>query len=179
MKHTWLGLVLAGWALGVQAQWPSAEARQAESARLDARRQALEETYNEDMRLCYQQFNVTRCRLQARDRRIEAHAELRRDELAHKDLERRIKAEETQQRMAERAVQAQQPSGREQALQAAQDRAQRQADKLAEHEAKGGQREVYEQKQREAQAHRDSLEKKRRERSKPPAEPLPVPGGAR
>ena len=77
MRHNWLGLLLSGWVLGAQAQWPSEQERQAQSALLDARRKALEDTYNHDMRLCYQQFNVTNCQLLARDRRIEANAQLR------------------------------------------------------------------------------------------------------
>lgn len=169
-------------ACAAQAQWPSEAERQAESSRLDMRRQQLEDTYNQDMRLCYQQFNVTRCRLQARDRRIEANVELRKEELALKDLERRIKAEQAAQRMADRNNEAQQQQAqreREQAVQNAQEREQRQAQKQAEHDAKGGEREAYERKQREAQAHRDNLEKKRRERDKPPAAPLPVPGASR
>lgn len=166
-------------ACAAQAQWPSEAERQAQSSRLDMRRQQLEDSYNQDMRLCYQQFNVTSCRLQARDRRIEANVELRKEELALKDLERRIKAA---QRMADRNNEAQQQQAqreREQAVQNAQEREQRQAEKQAEHDAKGGEREAYERKQREAQAHRDNLEKKRRERDKPPAAPLPVPGASR
>lgn len=174
--------VLWAVACAAQAQWPSEAERQAESSRLDMRRQQLEDAYNQDMRACYQQFNVTSCRLQARDRRIEAHVQLRKDELALKDLERRIKAETAKQRMADRDNEVQQQQAqleREQAVQNAQARAQRQAEKQAEHDAKGGEREAYERKQREAQAHRDNLEKKRRERDKPPAAPLPVPGASR
>ena len=175
-----LGFLLSGWVLGVQAQWPSEQERQAESVKLDARRQALEDTYNQDMRLCYQLFNVTSCRLQARDRRIEASAQLRKDELAHKDLERQIKTEQAKQRMVERATQEQQrQQEREQAVQEAKEREQRHVDKLADHETKGGQREAFDQKQRDAQAHRDSLEQKRRERAKPAADPLPAPGASR
>lgn len=168
-------------ACAAQAQWPSEAERQAESSRLDMRRQQLEDTYNQDMRTCYQQFNVTSCRLQARDRRIEANVQLRKEELAHKDLERRIKAETAKQRLADRDNEVQQQQSqleREQAVQNAQARAQRQVEKQAEHDAKGGEREAYERKQREAQAHRDNLEKKRRERDKPPAAPLPVPGAS-
>ncbi len=180
MTHRLFGLLLSGWVLAVQAQWPSAQERQAEGARLDARRQALEDAYNQDMRLCFQQFNVTGCRLEARDRRIEANTQLRKDELAHKDLERQINTEQAQQRMAERASEQQQrQQDREQAVQEAKEREQRHAEKLVEHEAKGGKREEFEQKQREAQARRDSLEQKRRERAKPPAAALPAPGASR
>ncbi len=180
MTHRFFGLLLSAWVLAVQAQWPSEQDRRAEGARLDARRQALEDTYNQDMRLCYQEFNVTSCRIEARDRRIQANAQLRKDELAHKDIERQINTEQAKQRMAERATEQQQrQQEREQVLQQAKDREQRHADKLADHEAQGGKREAYEQKQREAQAHRDNLEQKRRERTKPAAAPLPAPGASR
>ena len=180
MRHNWLGLLLSGWVLGAQAQWPSEQERQAQSALLDARRQALEDTYNHDMRLCYQQFNVTNCQLLARDRRIEANAQLRKDELAHKDLERHINTEQAHLRMAERASEQQvRQKERELAVQETQDRAQRRADKLVEHEAQGNKRSAFEQKQREAQAHRDKLEQKRRERASPPAAPLPAPVASR
>ena len=180
MRLSLFGLLLCGWALGVQAQWPSEQERQAQSASLDARRQALEDRYNQDMRLCYQQFNVTTCRLEARDRRIEANTQLRKDELAHKDLERKITTEQAKLRMAERAAeQEQRQKEREQAVQETQEREQRQAAKLADHEAQGGKREAYEQKQREAQAHRDNLEQKRRERNQPAAAPMPAPGSSR
>ena len=180
MTQRMLGLLLGVWVLAVQAQWPSEQERQAEGARLDARRQALEDTYNQDMRLCYQQFNVTSCRLEARDRRIQANEKLRKDELAHKNLERQINTEQAKQRMAERADQQQQrQQEREQAVQEHKDREQRHADKLTDHESQGGKREAYEQKQSEAQARRDSLAQKRRERTKPPAAPLPAPGASR
>lgn len=180
MRYRLLGLCLAVWVWGAQAQWPSEQERQAEGARLEARRQALEETYNQDMRQCYQQFNVTACRLEARDRRIEANTQLRKDELAHKELERRINTEQAQQRKAQReAEQQQRQLTREDAVQQSTQRAQRHADKLAEHEAQGRQRQAYEQKQREAQAHRDNLEQQRRERAKPAAASLPAPGASR
>ena len=180
MTHRLLGLFLSGLVWSAQAEWPSEEERLAESAKLDARRLALEDAYKQDMRLCYQQFNVTSCRLQARDRRIEANAQLRKDELAYKDMERRINTDQVKQRMAERALeQDQRQQEREQAVQQSKDREQRHADKLADHAAKGGNREAYEQKQREAQAHRDNLEQKRRERAKPAASTLPAPGASR
>ena len=59
------------------AKLPTQEARQQERIRLDAERQRLEHQYNEDVKACYQMFDVTRCRLAARDRRIEANQVLR------------------------------------------------------------------------------------------------------
>lgn len=180
MKKSLLGIGLMGMALVVCAQWSSVEERQAESARLDARRLALEDRYTHDMRLCYQQFDVTSCRLKARDRRIEDNDQLRKEELAFKNLERQIKAEEIKQRMADKEAQAQQQQEqRQQAGQQSQDRGQQQAAKVSAHQAQGEQREAYDKKQREAQAHRDSLEKKLRMRDKPAATPLPESGLSR
>jgi hypothetical protein len=172
-----LACLCLGWTLMASAQSLSASDSQAQGAQLEARRQALEEAYAQETRLCYQQFNVTGCRLQARERRIEAHELLRKDELAHKDRERMVKADEVRQRLAERSasLQQDQDNQRAQALKDAQDRAQRQDEKLSEHAAKGGQRETYEKKQSDAQARREEQDKKRRERAKPLAEPLPAP----
>jgi hypothetical protein len=179
MKSLLLGALWWGLACAVQAQWPSPDELKAQSAVLDARRLALDDQYKQEMRLCYQNFDVTSCRLQARDKQIQANAQLRKDELAHKNLERQIKSAQAQQRSLERDSQEQQQQAdREQAVKAAREREQSQADKLSEHAAKGGQREAYEQKQREAQTHRDDLEKMRRERNANPAKPLPVPGTA-
>jgi colicin import membrane protein len=180
MKQSLLGIGLMGVAWAVCAQWPSVQERQAESARLDARRLALEDRYTQDMRLCYQEFDVTSCRLKARDRRIEDNVQLRKDELAFKNLERQIKAEEIKQRMLDKQAQAQQQEvERQHAAQEAQERVQEQAAKVSAHEAKGEQRQAYEKKQREAQSHRDNLERKLRMRDKPPAAPLPEPGVSR
>ena len=57
--------------------FPTQEAREQERARLDTARQQLETQYNEALKQCYQQFDVTSCRLKARDRRIEANQALR------------------------------------------------------------------------------------------------------
>ena len=50
--------------------------RNAERERLARERRQLEDNYKQDMRLCYQNFDVTSCRLKARDRRIDANAVL-------------------------------------------------------------------------------------------------------
>ena len=179
MRSLFLGAVWCGLACAVQAQWPSPEELKAQSDLLDARRLALDEQYKQEMRGCYQNFDVTSCRLTARDKQIQANAQLRKDELTHKNLERQIKSAQAQQRALERDSQEQQQQAdREQAVKAAREREQSLAEKLSDHAAKGGQREAYEQKQREAQAHRDDLEKMRRERHATPAKSLPVAGTA-
>ena len=83
MKKTFVGLMACAclFAQAVESaevvdgasSFPTPEAREQERARLDAARQQLETQYNEALKQCYQQFDVTSCRLKARDRRIEAN----------------------------------------------------------------------------------------------------------
>jgi hypothetical protein len=159
--------------------YPSEEARALERQRLDKKSDHIEEQYKQDMKICYQQFDVVSCRLKARDRRIEAKAALRKEELPFKAMERQIKTEEATQRLAERQSEArlkQQEADRAQALAAAKERADANAQKQIDHALKGSKRAEYEEKQRQAAQHRADVEKKQRERTKEPAAPLPVPG---
>jgi hypothetical protein len=152
--------------------------RNDERTRLSQQRQQLEDTYKQDMRLCYQKFDVTSCRLQARDRRIEANAILRKDELRFHALERRLQAEETRRSVAERHSEAETKNAESQraaAMVAAKERADAHAQKQIDHALQGSKRGDYAQKQREAAQHKADVEQKLRERSKPPAAPLPVP----
>ena len=161
---------------------PSEAQRQAQSQQLLERRKQLDEAYKQDMKICYQQFDVTSCRNEARERRIQANAVLRQEELKFNASERQIKAAEAQRRIAEKNADAQRQdpqAQRAEAVQQAQDRAERNAQKQIDHANKGGSREAFEAKQREAAEHRANLEKKRRERDKPPAAPLPVPGASK
>lgn len=164
-------------------QAPLSEAeRQAQSAHLAQRRQQLDDAYKQDMKICYQQFDVTSCRNQARERRIQANALLRQEELKFNAAERQIKAAQAQQRIADKTADAQSPDAQAQraaTVQQAQERAQAHAQKQIDHANQGGNREAYEAKQREAAEHRANVEKKQRERDKPPAAPLPVPGASK
>jgi colicin import membrane protein len=157
---------------------PTPEARQAEGQRLTALRQQLEETYQQEIKACYQNFDVTSCRIQARERRIQANAALRKEELRHNASERRIQAAESVQRTEEKTSDAkikEAQAQRAEAIQAAKDRADANAQKQIDHELQGTKRGAYEQKQRDAAQHRADVEKKLRERTKEPAAPLPVP----
>ena len=163
----------------VPASAPSLEARQAEGQRLSALRQKLEDTYQQELKACYQNFDVTSCRIHARERRIQANAALRKEELRYNATERRIQAEEAVQRTEEKTSEAktkEAQANRAQAVQASKDRADANAQKQMEHELQGTKRGEYEQKQREAAQRRADVEKKLRERTKEPAAPLPVPG---
>lgn len=159
--------------------YPSEEARAQERQRLDQISQQIEDQYKQEMKQCYQQFDVTSCKLKARDRRIEAKAALRKEELPFKAMERQIKTEEARQRLAERQSEAKlkkEEADRAEAIAAAKDRADANAQKQIDHALKGSKRGEYEQKQREAEQHREDVAKKLRERNKEPAAPLPVPG---
>ena len=162
---------------------PLSEAeRQAQSQQLAQRRQQLDAAYQQDMQICYQKFDVISCRNEARERRIQANAVLRQEELKFNAAERQIKADEVQRRLAEKNSEAQRQEAqaqRAEAIQQAQERAEKNAQKLIEHANKGDGREAYEAKQREATEHRANVEKKRRERDKPPAASLPVPGASK
>ncbi len=153
---------------------------QAEGLRLQARRAELERIYQQDMAVCYQQFDVTRCRNVARDKRIEANATLRKDELAYNARERRLAAEEAQRRSDDRLRQAQR-NAQEAALpeNALPTQSQRQSDITPQQRNGNNQRAAYEEKQREAADRRSRLEKRLRERDKPPAAPLPIPEAAK
>ncbi len=161
------------------AVFPSEEARAQERQRLDQKKQQIDDQYKQDMKQCYQQFDVVSCKIKARDHRIEAKAALRKEELPFKVMERQIKTEEAKQRLAERQSEAKlkkDEADRAEAIAAAKDRAAANAQKQIDHALKGTKRGDYEQKQRDAAQHREDVAKKLRERNKEPAAPLPVPG---
>lgn len=145
---------------------------------LARRRQLLEDQYKQDIKLCYQNFDVTSCRLKARDRRIEANTLLRKDELQFNASERLIQTEDAQRSMAERnneAARKEAETARMAAIAASKERADANAQKQIDHVLQGSKRGDYEQKQREAAERRAEVERKLRERNKEPAAPLPVP----
>ena len=183
MKH--LVVIVLGW-LAMYGAWadelPTLQERQANDARLQARRSAIDDEYKQALKACYQQFDVNNCRMQARERRIAADKELRPEELAHKAIERRIQADEARQRLEERSRDAEQKDAQAKHAQALQDRMQRASEaekRQIEHELKGTHRGEYDERVRHVQEHRESVEKRLRERSKPPAAPLPVPEASR
>lgn len=157
---------------------PSEAQRQEVRAHLTRQRQDLEAQYKQDMRQCYQNFDVTRCRLQARDRRIEANAVLRQEELRFNAQERQIQADQAQRSQAERTSETEKKRAdaeRAASVAASKERADAHAQKQIDHALQGTKRGDYEQKQREAAQRRIDVEKKLRERNKEPAAPLPTP----
>lgn len=158
--------------------FPSEAERNQVRERLARQRQALEDQYKQDMKLCYQNFDVTRCRLQARDRRIEANEALRKEELRFNAQERQIHADQARRSLAERTSETERKkaeSERAASIAASKERADANAQKQIDHALQGTKRGEFEQKQREAAQRRSDLEKKQRERNKEPAAPLPVP----
>ena len=161
-----------------RSAFPSVEERDEIRDSLKLRRDALEDQYKQDMRICYQRFNVTSCRLEARDRRIEASEALRKEENTFHALERQIKAQEARDSLAERNSDAERDKAekdRAAAVAAARDRASANEQKNLDQALKGTKRGEYDQKLRDAAEHKANLEKRLRERTKTPAEPLPVP----
>jgi len=141
-------------------------------------RQQLDAQYQNEIKTCYQYFDVTSCRLKARDRRIEANALLRKDELRFNANERKIQAEQARRAVADRNSDAERKKSeaeRAAAIAASKDRADANAQKQIDHALQGTKRGDYEEKQREAAQHREDVAKKLRERNKEPAAPLPVP----
>ena len=146
----------------------------AQTEQLQARRAAMEQTYEQDMAVCYQRFDVVSCRNEAREKRIETNAALRIDELAHNASERQRAAEEAQRRADEK-----QRDALEKAMQASTRESPISISPKSPPSQDSSQRAAYEQKQREAAERRSNIDKRLRERDKPPAAPLPLPEGVK
>ena len=156
----------------------SDEERLAESTRLEKKREEMDATYQKAMRECYQRFDVVGCQLKARDKRLEVLSVLRKEENKFNALERQIKAFESIQRTAEKTSDAQQQDAakqREEAQQSAKDRLERTEQKKQDYDSQGKNRPNYDAKQREATEHRADIEKRLKERTNAPADPLPSP----
>jgi hypothetical protein len=158
--------------------FPSVDERNLQRTDLSRRRQQLEAQYRQDMKQCYQNFDVNTCRLQARERRIQANAVLRKEELNFNAMERQIQGDEAIRSLAERNSEAELKKAeaeRAASITASKERADANAQKQIDHALQGTKRGEYELKQREAAQRRADVEKKLRERNKEPAAPLPVP----
>ena len=161
---------------------PSDEERQAESARLDKKREEMDATYQKAMRECYQRFDVIGCQLKARDKRLEVLSVLRKEENKFNALERQIKAFESIQRTAEKTSEEklqEAASQRQEAMQSAKDRQDRAEQKKQDYDSQGKNRANYDAKQREAAEHRADTERRVQERTNAPADPLPSPARAK
>ena len=146
---------------------------------LAQRRTQLDAEHKDAMRACYQLFDVTSCRNQARERYIEASRALRTEELAQSAQERALRTAQAQQRLAEKQADApQRVEQAQEAQQQAQERLKNQAQKQADHAARGQKSSAYLDKQAEAERRREELRQRAQTRDKPRAAPLPSPPGA-
>ncbi|MGY4829383.1 hypothetical protein ACVNIS_12465 [Sphaerotilaceae bacterium SBD11-9] len=170
---------------------------EAERAQIRQQRESIETRYVQQQEACRKQFVVTSCLEKARLDRVKALKPLREQEATLDDAQRRERAQALSQRMAEKAkaaeareagqtpkspkppkpakagsapASAKKPSTQSPAAKASA------PDRSAEEQRN---REAYEARQREIQAHREEVEKRNAERAarKAPT-PLPVPASA-
>ena len=153
------------------------EALSAKGRELKAQRNALDARYRGELKQCYQEFNVTACRNEAREKYAVDHRELSKREQAQAAQERRVSADDARRRLAQRQNES---ADREREAQRAQqesiDRAQRNADKQNDHAPEASKRSQFDEKQRDAQQRREEIQRRERERDKPRAAPLPAVG---
>ena len=159
---------------------PATDALAARGAALQSQRDALESRYKQTVRECYQQFNVTDCRNQARERYIAEHRALREQELQHNEQERQARTAAAHERLQNKRLDADDRTREAaRASEAAQGRRQEQQRKQADHDATGSRRAETLERQEDARVHRAEVERRarERERDKPRAAPLPSPTG--
>ncbi|NKE64350.1 hypothetical protein RAMLITH_00830 [Ramlibacter sp. RBP-2] len=93
--------------LAAAAAWPAAaEAPAAERARIAADRSRVEAQYQDQERACWARFGVNDCLAEARAKRRSALADLRRQEIALNDAERKQRAAERLRSMEQSQGQA-------------------------------------------------------------------------
>jgi hypothetical protein len=157
---------------------PDPAAVAARGRELQTQRDALESGYTQQLKQCYQEFNVTGCRNAARERYVVAHRALTQRELEHTAQERALNAQNARQRLADKQQEAADKAREaDKAQQAAVDRAERNANKQTDHAPEASKRSQFDEKQRDAQERRKDVEQRARdrERDKPRAAPLPSP----
>ena len=173
-------LALTAWAQTPEPTSSDSADLVARGAELRAQRDALESGYRQSVRDCYQQFNVTTCRNQARERYIAQHRALRERELAHSALERQERTTAAQTRLQDKQGEAQdRVREAERASEAAQSRQENLQRKQADHGSSASRRNDTLERIEDARAHRADVEQRvqERERNKPRAAPLPSPAG--
>lgn len=196
--HHWLGLL---WLLC--ASLPAALAQgggavDAQRARIAAERAKADAQFAQDEEACYARFAVNDCQNEARARRRETLADLRRQEVSLNDEQRKRKGADRIRSIEERAGQQKQEREaqdrakavdgtrlrEDRAAQKAADRAASEASQAARPAKIERQRKTvdtadalrkHKERQEEAKARRERVEKKQKERQKPPAAALPVP----
>ena len=153
------------------------DAANARGLELKSQRDTLEAGYRQQLKQCYQMFDVTRCRNEAREQYTVAHRALSKLENEHAGQVRHLDAQDARQRLMDRQADAtQRAQEAERAQQQSQDRALRNADKQNDHAPESSKRSQFDEKQRDAQERRLEVERRAREREKPRAAGLPAPG---
>jgi colicin import membrane protein len=176
----------------------------AERARIEHAREKVEAVYKTEEKACYGKFAVNDCLAKARAKRRTAMSDLRRQEIAINDLERKRKAAERQRSIEERNAAAHPPAGQPsdadrqlRADERAADRAKQAAsapEKAAEREKQVQKRQAeiqadaqhrneqaahnvkeHEQRLAEAKEREEKMKKRLAERKKPPASSLADP----
>lgn len=177
---TLIALSLIGMACAVTAQevLPNRDAVHAKGQELKIQRDTLEAGYKQALKQCYQEFNVTSCRNQAREKYVVSHRTLRKQEVEHAAQERQIQAADARQRRAERQAEAaSHAEDAQRAQQASAERAAHNAQKQTDHVPDASKRSQYDEKIEDAQRRREDAQRRAKERDKPRAAPLPAMGG--
>ncbi len=117
MKQLLVSLALLGLAA---AQAENAPGAAAERTRLATERAQVQAAFTDQEKACYGKFGVTDCLAAAKARRRQTLADLRRQEIALNDAERKRKAAERQQLLDERLVAEKERLNKERANQAGQ-----------------------------------------------------------
>lgn len=157
----------------------------AEKDRLKQQRRAIDAAHTKHAQACHQQFAVNACLEKARIDKQSALQDVRAQELAIEDTERRSRAQAQQERLDKKAQAAQERDKPVQARPAKEPKAPPSkpakpyspkasaADRKA---AEQQEREAFEARQNEIRSHREQVEKRNAERAKhKTAKPLPVP----
>lgn len=165
MKSLFLALAASGLAFTALAQAADGDAA-AQRARIQAERNRVEAGFRAEEKTCYGKFAVNDCLNEARARRRESLADLRRQEIALNDADRKRRAAERQRSLEERAAR-QKPAASGDArgpreapgerAREAQERAAQSTSKAADRAAAESERaESARERQKEAQARKDA-----------------------
>ncbi|HSB25103.1 MAG TPA: hypothetical protein VLE94_18535 [Burkholderiaceae bacterium] len=197
MQHRWLLVLGLVGAVAARAAEGDAVSDKAQREQLDVRRAAAEARYERTVRECERGFVVTSCVDKAKAERRATLDRISREQVALDDAQRKRRAEERRQRIAEKqAQQALRGSASAPGAEVLAPRApsapassatpgrrfeQRTAEEEAAAQAEAARRAAQAQERRErAQAHAEAVRQRNAERAaqRPPAAPLPVPGAS-
>jgi len=192
-QRGWPALVLACLAFAVGAQTQDEIAALRED--LAQRRAALDAAHERSRVECYQRFAVNDCLLAAKRLRGEQMGDLRRQDIALNDLERKRKSAEQVRKMEARQVDSTVQQAQTQRAEAVQQKQQTQVARVAKPPPvpkppnrpavvqpgrsaaeRAEAASAFEQRQQAAQERQAEVQKARAKRSKPLAEPLPSRG---